>query len=172
MANEESESSVRSQGVSQFDFDPFIKVVLPLTIALIIAALFRLPFLADLPPGLNFDEAGNGVAALEVAKGDFKLLWPIGGGKEPLIAYLLQPLFWIFGPTTLALRLYAALWGIGTVAATWFVAKSLFAYEDDNNLMRWIPFIAALGLATAYWHISYSRIAFRAAAMPALEALA
>ena len=66
-----------------------------LLLAVMVAALLRYPALDSIPPGLSFDEAGNGVAALDVARGEYRLWWPIGGGKEPLIAYLVQPLFWL-----------------------------------------------------------------------------
>jgi 4-amino-4-deoxy-L-arabinose transferase-like glycosyltransferase len=137
-----------------------------LLLAVAVAALLRYPGLGLIPPGLSFDEAGNGVAALDVAHGQYHLWWPIGGGKEPLIAYLLQPLFWLFGPTRLALRLYAATMGLVTVAGTYWLAWELFAKPSN------LPIFAALGLATAFWHVAYSRIAFRALAMPALEVLA
>jgi 4-amino-4-deoxy-L-arabinose transferase-like glycosyltransferase len=151
-----------------------------LLLAVAVAALLRYPGLGLIPPGLSFDEAGNGVAALDVAHGQYHLWWPIGGGKEPLIAYLLQPLFWLFGPTRLALRLYAATMGLITVAGTYWLAWELFAEPEKS----WkaggleappsgnLPTFAALGLATAFWHVAYSRIAFRALAMPALEVLA
>jgi 4-amino-4-deoxy-L-arabinose transferase-like glycosyltransferase len=167
-----------------------------LLLVVAVAALLRYPGLDFIPPGLSFDEAGNGVAALDVAHGQYHLWWPIGGGKEPLIAYLLQPLFWLFGPTRLALRLYAATMGLITVAGTYWLAWELFAKPEKSwkigRLEGWktgrlgtkrssnlptfqssiLPLLAALGLATAFWHVAYSRIAFRALAMPAVEVLA
>jgi hypothetical protein len=157
-------------------------------LAVVVAALLRYPVLDSIPPGLSFDEAGNGVAALDVARGDYRLWWPIGGGKEPLIAYLVQPIFWLLGPTRLALRLYAATMGIITVAGTYWLAWEMFvppsASEGSSEMsssastfsLKWtyrlIPLFAALGLATAFWHVAISRIAFRALAMPAVEVLA
>ncbi|MEJ2556163.1 MAG: hypothetical protein P8186_08030 [Anaerolineae bacterium] len=167
-----------------------------LLLAVAVAALLRYPGLGLIPPGLSFDEAGNGIAALDVAHGQYRLWWPIGGGKEPLIAYLLQPLFWLFGPTRLALRFYAATMGLITVAGTYWLAWELFAKPEkswkrgsvegwktgrlgtkrSSNLPTFrpsdLPTLAALGLATAFWHVAYSRIAFRALAMPAVEVLA
>jgi 4-amino-4-deoxy-L-arabinose transferase-like glycosyltransferase len=167
-----------------------------LLLVVAVAALLRYPGLDLIPPGLSFDEAGNGIAALDVAHGQYHLWWPIGGGKEPLIAYLLQPLFWLFGPTRLALRLYAATMGLITVAGTYWLAWELFAKPEKSwkigRLEDWktgrlgterssnlpifqssnLPIFAALGLATAFWHVAYSRITFRALAMPAVEALA
>ena len=144
-----------------------------LLLALAIAAALRLWRLDGLPPALNFDEAGNGIAALDIAHGNFKIWWDIGGGKEPLMAYLTQPLFWLFGITPLALRLYAALMGIAAVGATYFLARQLFFAEPENGFgWKFVPLWAAFGLATAFWHVSLSRIAFRANALPVVEALA
>jgi len=147
-----------------------------LLLAVVIAALLRYSALDTIPPGLSFDEAGNGVAALDVARGQYRLWWPIGGGKEPLIVYLLQPLLWLFGPTRLALRLYAATMGILTVAGTYWLAWEMFVASRpsgrDNQGHSLLPLIAALGLATAFWHVAFSRVAFRALAMPAVGVLA
>ena len=143
-----------------------------LIVVLGIAAVFRLTQLNTIPPALNFDEAGNGIAALDVAQGNLKIWWDIGGGKEPLMAYLTQPLIWIFGQTSLALRLYGVLMGIATVATTYFLAyQLLFHFNEDKIYLRWLPFLSALGVATAFWHVAYSRIAFRALAVPVFEAL-
>ncbi len=160
---------------------------------IIVASAYRFPLLDTLPPGLNFDEGGEGVAALDVTQGNFQIWWLIGGGKQPLMAYLVQPLFWIFGPTRFALRLYTALMGVGAVAACYFFAVWLFetkrfpgppkggGQSDISsaggggriiNIYHLLPAFAALGLATAFWHVSFSRIAFRALSTPFVEGLA
>lgn len=150
---------------------------LALVVAVLIAAALRYPALDQLPPGLHFDEGGEGIAALDVMHGVLRIWWPIGGGKEPLMAYLVQPLFWLLGATRLALRVYAATMGVVTVAATvWLARERVLASSRD--VQRWsggdvaLPLLAGLGLATAFWHVAYSRIGFRALAMPAVEALA
>ncbi|PWH19654.1 MAG: hypothetical protein DDG58_04470 [Ardenticatenia bacterium] len=146
-------------------------------IVLLIAAVLRYVALDQLPPGLHFDEGGEGVAALDVTQGNLRIWWPIGGGKEPLMAYLVQPLFGLLGATRLALRAYAATMGVITVAATMWLASE-WAVASAGNTRRWsgapiaLPLLAGLGLATAFWHVAYSRIGFRALAMPAVEAVA
>jgi hypothetical protein len=152
-----------------------------LVLVALVAAALRYPALDLVPPGLNFDEGGEGAAALDVAHGVFRIWWPIGGGKEPLMAYLVQPLFWLFGPIRLALRLYAATLGVIAAAGTFWLAWEMQAllFSARVERARWglpvgpvIALLAGLGLATAFWHVAYSRIAFRALAMPAVEALA
>jgi len=143
----------------------------------LVAAALRYPWLDQLPPGLHFDEGGEGVAALDVTHGVLRLWWPIGGGKEPLMAYLVQPLFWLLGATRLALRVYAASMGVLAVAGTvWLASEWVVASSSDKQRFSAgdvaLPLLAGLGLATAFWHVAYSRIGFRALAMPAVEALA
>jgi hypothetical protein len=151
---------------------------LALTVVIAVAACLRYPALDQTPPGLNFDEGGEGVAALDVMHGTYRLWWPIGGGKEPLMAYLVQPLFWVFGPTRLALRLYTATMGVIAAAGTFWLALEMVTSPSGIRSRRLrpsalvVPLLAGLGLATAFWHVAYSRIAFRALAMPAVEALA
>jgi 4-amino-4-deoxy-L-arabinose transferase-like glycosyltransferase len=156
---------------------------LGLALVLIMAALLRYPGLNSLPPGLNFDEGGEGVAALDVWHGVYRIWWPIGGGKEPLMAYAVQPFLRVFGFTPLALRAYTATLGVIAALATWWLARDMFGgmasarsgrrYPDRPLVFDWLlPTLAGLGLATAFWHVAYSRIAFRALAMPAVEALA
>ena len=133
------------------------------------AACLRYPGLETLPPGFNFDEGGEGVAALDVVQGQLRLWWPIGGGKEPLMAYLSQPFLRLFGQTRLALRLYSASLGVIAAAGCFWLGWETFGHRQRS---LFIPLVAGLGLATAFWHVAYSRIAFRALAMPAVEALA
>ena len=76
---------------------------------LLVAAAFRFYELPGLPPGLNFDEAGNGVAALDILDGAPRLWWRIGGGKEPVWPYVVAASTVMLGRIPLAIRLPAAL---------------------------------------------------------------
>jgi len=100
--------------------------ILLLIAILLIAAGLRLYQLPSLPPGLNFDEAGNGVAALDILRGEPQVWWRIGGGKEPLWPYLIALSSAILGNIPLALRLPAAVTGILTVAAVYPLMLALF----------------------------------------------
>ena len=154
----------------------------------VVASLLRYPGLDSVPPGFHFDEGGEGVAAMDVWNGVYRIWWPIGGGKEPLMAYAVQPFLRVFGFTIAALRAYTATLGVIAVLGTWWLARELFAIslsaEPDSKTSSAVsyfllptsyfllPLVAGLGLATAFWHVAYSRIAFRALAMPTVEALA
>ncbi|MCB0167628.1 MAG: glycosyltransferase family 39 protein, partial [Anaerolineae bacterium] len=120
---------------------------LPLLVLLLAAGL-RLYHLPSLPPGLNFDEAGNGVAALDILDGHPQVWWRIGGGKEPLWPYLVALSTAVLGPSPLALRLPAALFGILTVAAVYPLTLALFR-------RRYLALLAMLGLALSDWHLHF-----------------
>jgi uncharacterized membrane protein (DUF2068 family) len=137
---------------------------------LLIAAFLRFYRLNVVPPGLNFDEAGDAVAATDVLKGSPYLFWRIGGGKEPFWPYLLALSFLLGGPTPFVLRLTAALTGLLTVAATYAATRFLFAGEGEGRA-RWLAGLVALGLATSYWHLSFSRLGLRVITMPLFLAL-
>jgi hypothetical protein len=135
-------------------------------LVLLLAALLRFAQLPHLPPGLNFDEAGNGVAALDILNGDLKLWWRIGGGKEPLWPYLIAASTALLGAVPLALRLPAAMLGVLTVAAIYPLGRVLFPRQ------RLLPLLAMTGLALSAWHLHFSRLGFRAVLLPLLSALA
>jgi len=135
---------------------------------LLIAAFLRFYQLPALPPGLNFDEAGNGVAAVDILSGSPKIWWRIGGGKEPLWPYLIALSTIVLGYIPLVLRLPAALVGILTVAAVYPLMLKLF----HNRQGRLVALLTMLGLALSEWHLHFSRLGFRAILLPLLSALA
>ncbi|MBN1220765.1 MAG: hypothetical protein JXM69_17725 [Anaerolineae bacterium] len=157
---------------SSISFLPILDSLLPILI-LLIAVFFRLYQLPILPPGLNFDEAGNGVAALDILRGDAKLWWRIGGGKEPLWPYLIALSTVILGNVPLALRLPAALAGIFGVAAVYPLLVGLFRGPGHRSCLqaRLMALLTMLGLALSSWHLHFSRLGFRAILFPGLASL-
>lgn len=146
--------------------------LLPLFI-LLIATFFRLYLLPALPPGLNFDEAGNGVAACDILRGQPKLWWEIGGGKEPLWPYLIALTTSLLGNIPIALRLPAAWTGILTVVSVYPLTLTLLRTKDEPHSRRayGIAVLTMLGLALSAWHLHFSRLGFRAILFPLLAAL-
>ncbi|MBN1995514.1 MAG: hypothetical protein JW953_22695 [Anaerolineae bacterium] len=140
---------------------------------ILLATFLRLYHLPVLPPGLNFDEAGNGVAAFDVLRGEPKLWWRIGGGKEPLWPYLMAASTTILGNIPLALRLPAALVGILSVAAVYPLGLVLFGGANRQGCphARLISLLTMLGLALSAWHLHFSRLGFRAILLPLFSTL-
>ncbi len=145
------------------------KILYPLPLMLILIATFlRCAYLPTLPPGLNFDEAGSGVIALEILHGAPKLWWRIGGGQEPLWPYLIALFIATFGNIPFTLRLPSAFIGILTIAAVYPLALTLF----PNWHGRRIALFTAIGLTLSEWHLHFSRLGFRAILLPLLSTLA
>jgi hypothetical protein len=142
--------------------------LIPILVILLLAAFWRLYRLPVLPPGLNFDEAGTGVAALDILAGRPQLWWRIGGGQEPLWPYIVALSTLTLTPTPLALRLPAAFIGILTIAAVYPLMLALFR----NRQPYWMALLTMLGLTFSEWHLHFSRLGFRAILIPWLTACA
>ena len=143
------------------------RVLYTLLSILIIASFLRLANLAPAdksgsfsPPGLYADEAMNGNdAQLAWETKDFKIFYPENFGREGLFINIESLFVGAFGNQPWALRLPSALFGIATVLGMYFLALAL--YDDPA-----IALLAAFFLATSFWHVDFSRIAFRAIMAP------
>jgi 4-amino-4-deoxy-L-arabinose transferase-like glycosyltransferase len=141
----------------------------------LVAAGLRLWRLDQLPPGLFFDEAYNGLDARSVAEGARLPLYFTGNnGREPLYIYLQAVMVALLGPTPYALRLTSALIGIVTIPLTYFCARVWLQGAGDRDAappawLVWPALIAAAGMAISFWHVSLSRLAFRVVLLPALS---
>ncbi len=132
-----------------------------LAIIIFIAALTRLPMLDQFPNGFSADEAGQGYDGYSILKtgkdswGDFLPLNPRGFGdyKPPIYTYLTIPSIALFDLNKIATRLPAALIGILTILAMYYLALNLF--NDKRSAI-----LIALLLSISPWHIQISRTAF------------
>ena len=61
-----------------------------MTLALLVAAVLRLPQLTEIPPGVHYDEAAYGLNAGDIGlRGDRPIFIPSFTGREPLFLYCL-----------------------------------------------------------------------------------
>lgn len=158
---------------------PLVKHTLPgkgrafytatLLLVLLVAAGLRLYRLPQLPLGLHYDEAANGILAAEIARGTKTPVFISSyTGKEVLFFYWAALWIRLLGATPFALRLSAALAGIATVAATiWAVRELLHGHRDA----RWVAILTGAFVATSFWHLILSRYGFRAVTQPLMQAL-
>lgn len=134
----------------------------PLLIFLVIFSIgvfFRFYRLADVPPGVNRDEASIGYTAyslLRTAKDEYGRFLPLsfqsfGDWKLPIYMYTTVPFVKIFGLSEMALRLPSALSGMATLALTFFLVRLLLR----NNI---IAFLSMFLLAVSPWHLHLSRV--------------
>jgi 4-amino-4-deoxy-L-arabinose transferase-like glycosyltransferase len=130
---------------------------------IVLAAVLRLYALDRLPPGLYHDEAYNGLDALNVIRGQHPIFFEANNGREPLFIYLVALSVSLLGRSPLAIRLVAALLGILTVPATYWMVRELLGRQE--------ALLAALVTATTFWHLNLSRVGFRAVSLPLFTAL-
>lgn len=126
---------------------------------LIIASVFRLYRIVEVPPGVNRDEASIGYTAysiLQTGKDEYGKMFPLsfqsfGDWKLPLYIYTVIPFVSIFGLSELSVRLPSAILGILSIALTFYLVKILF----KNNILTFITvFLAAI----SPWSIHFSRV--------------
>ncbi|HEV8633322.1 MAG TPA: hypothetical protein VG370_03645, partial [Chloroflexota bacterium] len=135
-----------------------------LAAALAVAALLRLYRLDQLPPGLAYDEAWEGLDGARILVGDRPVFLAGNNGREPLFAYSVAAAIALLGPTALAVRAAAAFWGVLTVASMAFLGGVLGG--------RGLALAAAGLVAVSYWPLHMSRLGMRSVALPPVEALA
>jgi 4-amino-4-deoxy-L-arabinose transferase-like glycosyltransferase len=153
---------------------------------LLVACFFRFHALTTIPPGLYLDEAMDGVNAQNVAQtGQFKVFYPEDTGREGLYVNILALAFkYHILPQTApwSVRVPAAVAGVLTVLGVYFLVGELFNARDESAAIRFAPkevvplthksdsailaLISSFFLATSFWHINFSRIAFRAILAP------
>ena len=130
----------------------------------LLAALLRFWQIGDLPFGLYHDEAFNGLDALGVLDGERPIFFEANNGREPLYIYMVSLAVQIFGRTSLAIRIPAAIIGTLTTIPLYFLIRTWFN--------RHIALITIFLWATTVWPIHLSRIGFRTILLPFFLTLA
>jgi 4-amino-4-deoxy-L-arabinose transferase-like glycosyltransferase len=146
--------------------------VILLALILGVAAFLRIYLLNRYPPGLYFDEAANGVDALNTwQSGQWPAFYDSQGGKEALWMWLLAAVFGVAGVGTLQIRLLAACIGLLTVAAVWWAARELFSADGEEAAPQ-LALLSAAALATLFVHVHFSRDGYRLLTQPLIGSLA
>lgn len=140
------------------------KAFLALLGIIILAVFLRFWGLGSIPPGLYPDEAMNGNNAIEaIANGDFKVFYQDNNGREGLFINIQAFSIYLFGRESWALRGVSGVFGVLTVLGIFFLAREMFRSHQYRDRLA---LLAALFLATSFWHINFSRIGFRAITAP------
>ncbi|MFO7662956.1 MAG: glycosyltransferase family 39 protein [Chloroflexota bacterium] len=135
-----------------------------LVVALLLAVALRFYQLGDWPPGPYRDEAYNALDAERVLQGEHALFFPANNGREPAYVYLVAAAFALFGPTTMALRLPAAVAGALTTLPAFLLGQAWFG--------RVAGILAAFLWALTFWPVHLGRIGLRAGLLAPVLALA
>lgn len=149
---------------------------------LVLGGFFRLWMLADVPPGLYPDEAKNANDAVTTLEtGEYRVFYPENNGREGLHIWLTAIAYQYFGVNTLALKLVVALAGLFTILGTYLLTRETLLLagrhaivpsrlKTQNLAVEATALLSAGLIATSFWHIAFSRIAFRAIFTPLLIA--
>jgi len=129
--------------------------------------LLRLPHLAEIPPGITFDEGAHGVDAVKVLQGRHGVFFPDNSGREALIVYAIALAHSLLGPSITALRLPTALASASAVLALFWAGYTLFGTEENTEIRRpwrgiFIGGVSAALMAVSLNHVVLGRVAFRA----------
>lgn len=131
---------------------------------LAIGIFFRLYKIDSIPPGLNSDAAWNGLHAIRITNGlEYAPYIAEAWGRETMFHYIIAGFQLVLGPTQLAIQLAAVAVGTATLAAFYFLARRLI-----NTRMA---LIAMLLLSASGWHLTFSRVGWRAILVPLFIAL-
>jgi 4-amino-4-deoxy-L-arabinose transferase-like glycosyltransferase len=118
-----------------------------------VAVLTRVWDVADLPPGLQGDEAAGGIVARQIRdQGWIGPYAPFASGVPAGTYYVIAGLMGLVDDEVLAIRLAPAIFGALTVIALYLLVRRNFGVAEG--------LAAGLFLATMGWHIHFSRIAF------------
>ena len=130
-----------------------------LCLILLVAGFLRFNELGKLPSGLFMDEAADGVeAAYTAAHHDYRVFYRSDNGREGLYIFLTSFAVELFGQTPFAVRFWAAMAGLMTCIALYFLARQWFGNRT--------ALIAIWLLTTSFWHLNFSRLAFRGILLP------
>ncbi len=141
----------------------------PLTAIILLAFFLRVWDLPRTPPGLWYDEAYYSMdAAWLLDGGPWRLFFAGNNGREPIFIYLQTLFIWMFGAAPLTSRLIAPLFGTLTVPVMYVLSRRL---ARRQNWPGWLPYVAAFGLATSFWHLGLSRGGYRGILLPLAAAL-
>jgi hypothetical protein len=142
-------------------------IVLAATLA---GAFLRLWQLTAVPAGLHYDLAATALLGNDVAfSGARPIFIQAYTGHEVLFYYWLAAWFNLIGSSIFSLRLAAALLGVLTLPATFFAVREVLRGEATSLQ---IAALAAVLIAFAFFHVTFSRFGFRVITQPLVQCLA
>jgi 4-amino-4-deoxy-L-arabinose transferase-like glycosyltransferase len=128
----------------------------------LVAGCLRLVHIADIPPGLQGDEAWMGLEAQRILREGWIGVWSTAGWGQPTGPFYWTAFLFSFLPdSTAVLRTAMALLGVATIPVLYLFVRTLYG--------RRAAVIGAFLLAFSYWHIHYSRTAFGLITAPLIE---
>ncbi len=140
-----------------------------LLLVLLLAVFLRTYNISSTPPGIYPDEALNANNAIKaLSSGDFKIFYTDNNGREGLFINLIALSFYFFGIGLWQLKLPGIIIGVITVLGTYLLTKEIFRKNRYKKYSEQIALLSSFFIATSFWHIAFSRIAFRGILTPLL----
>ena len=135
-----------------------------LPILLLLSSILIFYKFTVIPTNLALDEVEFAKIALVLGEKSYVPYTSYATGHSTLYFYLILLSFKLFGINTFALRLPAALFGIGSALMIYFVFKEIWNRKDSV-----LPFLGALFFLFSRWYFNFSRFAFEATFLIFLE---
>lgn len=136
-----------------------------IALLLLVALFVRMAQWDQVPSGVFFDEARNGLDAVDILEQGTYPLWSDSlSGRPTLHLHLLAVLFRLIGVRVFSMKVLSAIWGTWAVAAVYALGRRIYGPV--------VGMVAALLLAFSHYHVHYSRLIFEAVMTPATITLA
>ena len=137
-----------------------------LALVIVVAIVFRVYRFTDLPYGLWYDEADNGLAARQILGDPNRRPLYIPSTNLPAhFLYVVALSFRLLGDSMYAIRAVAVAFGVGTVIAAYFCGRELFGVQRGRTLGLILAFL----IAVSRWDVNWSRIGMHGVTLPFFE---
>jgi hypothetical protein len=143
--------------------DPAVRrIAFAFLVILAIGAFFRLYRFAELPYGLWYDEADNGLWARQIlAHPDFRPIYVPSTNLPAHFLYLIALAFRVLGDSMYAIRAVAVVFGLLTIVAAYYCGREFGGPIFGLGL--------AFLLAVSRWDVIWSRIGMHGVTVPFFE---
>jgi alpha-D-ribose 1-methylphosphonate 5-triphosphate synthase subunit PhnG len=131
--------------------------------AMALAAFLRFYRLHEIPLEMGCDLPHNYDNIRQILEGEAPIFFPSHPGREGLFFYLAAPIAAVFGLSHTTIKAVSALIGVLTVPVVYAWGKELCDRE--------VGLVAAIMLAVSHWHVTLTRVGYRAAVLPPVLAL-
>ena len=132
---------------------------------LLVGLFFRLYRFTDLPYGLWYDEADNGLSVRRILEGSRYPIYVPSTNLPAHFLYLVALSFRLLGDSMHAIRAVAVVFGLLTIVAAYLCGRELFGVERGRHLSLALAFL----LAVSRWDVNWSRIGMHGVSLPFFE---
>ena len=165
--HEDDDQPARTLHASRFTLHAWLSAhwdLLLLALILAVSIFVRFNQIGVFPNGCQSDECNNGLDALKwLGSAGYLPYAETNEGQATLFTYLIALSFQLFGVGVTQMRVVSALVGVLTVGAFYFLARDHYG--------RRAALAATALLATARWHVTFSRIVYELIMQPLVMVL-